>query len=106
MATTGLAHLPHSAKIRIVKGEPHPHGEVEVAPDFGRVHFQNEDDKEYLLRFWHPTGDEKTGIDVVLHSLATITIAIKKDDEFLYSVISIGISGDRVATGPGGPIRN
>jgi hypothetical protein len=106
MATTGLAQLRESAKVRIVKGEPHPHGEVEVAPDFGRVHFQNEDEKEYVLRFWHPESAEKTGIDIVLRSLETITIAIKKDDEFLYSVIGIGIGGDRVATGPGGPIKN
>ena len=104
MATTGLAHLPHSAKIRIVKGESHPYGEVEVAPDFGRVHFQNEDDREYLLQFWRPDLGEKTAIDVVLRSLETITIAIKKDDEFLYNIVSLG--GDRVATGPGGPIRN
>jgi hypothetical protein len=106
MATTGLAStrdLPQSAKVRICNGAAIPEGELEFAADVRRVHFQNDDEREYRVRFWHPTNEENTAIEVVLRSLETITISLKENDEFVYRIIGPGIEK---FTGPGGPIRN
>ena len=96
--------LPQFEKIRVSNSSPHPRGEVEVAPDIGRIAFQNEDNKEYRLRFWSKEGGKKTSIDIVLRALETITVAIKQHDEFLYFVV--GEDGGIQDDAPAGPIRN
>ncbi len=110
MATTGTAKakqvtLPRSATITIRDQEPSPAGEVEVTPEGGRVHFDNEDKKEYRLRLWKPRTDPNAGIDILLPAGGCITVVIKKRDEYRYSVI--GIAGGDADTGSGGgPIKN
>ena len=96
--------LPQFEKIRVSDSLPHPKGEVEVAPDIGRIAFQNEDNKEYRIRFWSKDGGEKTAIDIVLRSLETIIVVIKQYDEFFYYVVEEG--GHKRMDAPGGPIRN
>jgi hypothetical protein len=96
--------LPQFEKIRVADSLTQPNGEVEVAPGVGRIAFQNEDNKEYRIRFWSKDGGEKTAIDIVLRALETITVAIKQDDEFFYYVVEE--DGHKRMEAPGGPIRN
>jgi hypothetical protein len=113
MASTAVAKakvksLPKSAIIKIKDQKPTPPGEVEVMPDVGRVHFKNEDGKEYRIRLWRvgpdSNSDSNIGIELVLPPNGTISIVIRKDDEFNYLVMSkAGIA----ETGHGGgPIKN
>ena len=108
MAMTGTTKaeectLPESATITIRDQQPDPCGEVEVTPNGGRIHFQNEDDRDYRLRFWKAETKETEGIDILLGARASVTVVIKKDDVFSYSVGDI----DKVASGKGGgPIKN
>lgn len=116
MATTGAAKakqatLPRSATVTISKQKPSPSGEVEVAPGLGRIQFKNKDDREYRLRFQKTETD--AGIDILLPAGGTVTVVIKKDDEWHYSVIDIkGGEANPFIKGPGadpfigGPIRN
>ena len=104
MATTGAAKakestLPRSATIIIRKQEPSPSGKVEVEPWTGRVHFVNKDKKDYRLRFWKPDTDPFAGIDMLIPAGGSLTLLIKKGDEFMYGVVDIS---DRVSTGKGG----
>jgi hypothetical protein len=97
--------LPGSATITICNQDPDPPGKVEVTPDGGRIEFDNQDDKEYRLRLWRTDSDSSKGIDILLSPGDSVTVVIKKNDEFLYSVVNI--SGDEAANGHGGgPIRN
>ncbi len=110
MAMTGTTKaeestLPESATITIRDQQPDPCGEVEVTPNGGRVHFQNEDDKEYRLRFWKTERNATDGIDILLPAGARVTVVINKDDVFSYGVGDI--DGSKVSTGKGGgPIKN
>jgi hypothetical protein len=97
--------LPESATICIRKQELYPPGEVEVTPYGGRIHFQNEDDNEYRLRFWKTETDPDAGIDILLPAGGRVTVVINKNDVFSYSFRDIGDS--KVASGKGGgPIKN
>jgi len=108
--TTGAAEakhstLPQSVTITINEQKPYPSGTVEVAPDVGRVHFANKDKKEYRLRLWKPKTEPNAGIDILLPAGGLVTVVIKKNDEYEYSVIQF--DGGNAATGNGGgPIRN
>jgi len=116
VATTGAAKakqmtLPRSATITISKQKPSPNGEVEVAPESGRIHFKNKDNREYRLRLQKTETD--AGIDMLLPAGGTVTVVIKKDDAWHYSVIDIkGGEANPFRKGPdvdpfiGGPIRN
>ena len=110
MATTGTARaketpLPRSATIIIRGQEPKPRGEVEVAPEVGKIHFENKDKKEYRLRLWKPKTDPNAGIDILLPAGGSITLVMKKRDEYFYSVL--GIDGGDTHNGEGGgPIKN
>ncbi len=116
MATTGAAKaktviLPRSATITIRKQRPTPNGEVEVEPGLGRIHFKNRDDREYRLRF--QKNDTDAGIDIVLLARGSVTVAIKKDDQFHFSVVDIRggepnpfLKGQDADPFIGGPIRN
>jgi hypothetical protein len=96
--------LPKSATITIKHQDPIPPGEVEVMPDVGRVHFKNEDGKEYKIRLWRLGTEPNFGIELVLAPNGTITIVIRKDDEFNYTIMS---KNGIMDTGHGGgPIKN
>jgi hypothetical protein len=104
-ATRGeSARLPKSQTITICDQQPSPRGEVEVTPDGGRIHFENKDQKEYCLRFRKTKTDSDAGIDVLLPANGLVTILIKRDDEFEYSVLSVG--GIAETGGGGGTIKN
>jgi hypothetical protein len=108
VATTGTTRaeegsLPQSATITIREQQPYPPGEVEVTPDAGRIHFKNEDKDEYRLRFWKVKTDPDAGIDILLPAGGSVTVVIKKNDEFDYSVMHLN-SEDRISTN--GPIKN
>jgi hypothetical protein len=110
VATTGTARaqekaLPRSATIKIRNQEPHPSGKVEVAPWTGRVHFVNQEKKEYRIRFYKPDTEPLEGIDILLPARGRVTVMIKQGDEFLYGILRSPI--DRVVLGKGGgPIVN
>lgn len=110
MTSTGAAKakqaiLPRSRTITIRDQAPIPDGRVEVAPWTGRVHFANKDKKEYRLRFWKTNTEPLSGIDILLPAKSTVTIMIKRGDEFHFGVFHT--KGDEAATGRGGgPIVN
>jgi len=112
VATTGAARargketaLPQSATINIRDQKPHPAGEVEVTPDGGRIRFNNRDKKEYRIRFWRVGTPPPEGIDLLLPGESSLTVLIKKGDEFDFSVMRRKI--DNVLNGQGGgPIKN
>jgi len=111
MAMTGTekaeeSSLPKSATITICDQHPNTMDRVEVTPNGGRIHFQNEDQKDYGIRFWKTGMEETSGIDIVLPAGGSITVAIKQDDEFGYSVMLFDNDG-KVSSGKGGgPIGN
>jgi len=75
-----------------------------VAPGVGRVHFKNQDKKGYRLRFWKQDTGPLRGIDILFPANGRLTVMIKKEDEFFYTVLNLG---DEAATGKGGgPIVN
>jgi hypothetical protein len=110
VATTGAARarekaLPRSATITIRAQKPHPAGEVEVTPDSGTIRFLNKDKHDYRLRFWRVGTPSGHGIDMLLPGESSLTVLIKKGDEFDFSVMRRKI--DNVLNGQwGGPIKN
>jgi hypothetical protein len=108
VATTGaarakLTELPRSRTITIHNQMPTPKGVVEVTPDNGRVHFRNKDKKDYRLRFRPEKTEFGSGIDILLPAEGTVTVLIKRHDEWLYTVFVF----PEVMNGTGGgPIRN
>jgi hypothetical protein len=104
VARAKVKNLPKSATIKIKHQDPIPPGEVEVMPDVGRVHFKNEDSKEYKVRLWRRGTEPHLGVELVLPPNGTITIVIRKDDEFDYTIMSKnGVVEDGHG---GGPIKN
>jgi hypothetical protein len=104
VARAKVKKLPKSATIKIIDRTAVPRGEVEVMPDVGRIHFKNKDRKEYKIRLWRSGTEPHFGIELVLAPNGTITVVIRKDDEFYYSLIS---KSGNVEPGPGGgPIKN
>jgi hypothetical protein len=110
VATTGAARakettLPRSATITIRNQAPKPAGKVEVAPWTGKVRFANKDEKGYRLRFWKPDTKPLSGIDILLPAKGSVTVMIKKGDEFHFGVFHV--KGDEASSGRGGgPIVN
>jgi hypothetical protein len=97
--------LPKSATIVIKNQQPSPSGEVEVTPHGGRIIFENKDKKDHRLRLHSCHGGSELSIDLLLPALGRTTILIKKDDEFMYNVMSL--DGEEVMSGNGGgPIKN
>jgi hypothetical protein len=97
--------LPKSATITIKNQQPEPCGEVEVTPNGGRIVFENKDKKDHRLRFHSRHGGSGSSIDLLLPALGRTTVLIKKDDEFMYSVMNV--DGEDAMTGHGGgPIKN
>ena len=110
MATPGAAKakekaLPRSATIKIRNQAPNPSGKVEVAPWIGRVHFVNQDKKEYRLRFFKPDTEPLKGIDILIPAKGRVSVGIKPGDEYHFGVYPS--KGDVAALGKGGgPIIN
>ena len=97
--------LPKSAVIIIKNQLPEPCGEIEVTPHGGRIIFENKDKKDHRLRFHSAKGGSGSSIDLLLPALGRTTVLIKKDDEFMYTVMNL--DGEEVMTGHGGgPIKN
>jgi hypothetical protein len=104
VAKAKVKNLPKSATIKIKDQNPTPSGEVEVLPDVGRVYFKNEDGKEYRIRLWRVGSEPNIGIELVLPPEGTISIVIRKEDEFNYTIMSkTGIMDNGHG---GGPIKN
>ena len=104
--------LPSSQTITVQNHKASPGGEVEVEPNIGRIHFVNQDDTDYRLRFWKEGTTRLQGsMDIVLPAAGTITVAIKTGDAFRYLVLddqgkdSGGLDADS-GGGGGGPIKN
>jgi hypothetical protein len=113
MATTaaiekkeGVFPLPLFRTITITNQEPSPNGRVEVTPDAGRIIFQNNDPLEYRIRLYKPNTDpDAGGIDLLLPANGFLSVIIRKDDEFSYSVMAT--NSILAGTGKGGgPITN
>jgi hypothetical protein len=108
VATTGTARakereLPRSATITIHNHVPKPAGEVEVSPDNGRIHFKNTDKKSYRLRFSKEHSEPGSGIDILLPANGTITVLIKREDDWSYTLFHVGDVMNGIG---GGIIRN
>ena len=106
MNTTGAAEakqatLPLYATITILNQKPDRDGEVEVTPNGGRVHFQNEDNEAYRLRLWKPGTESREGIDILLPAGGRVSVMISKDEEFQYSIVDFD-DADKIKTGGGG----
>jgi hypothetical protein len=99
--------LPLFRTITIFEQTPDPPGRVEVTPDAGRIVFQNKDPLEYRIRLYKGTdADAPGGIDLLLPANGLLSVIIKKDDEFNYSVMPTN-SVMAASTGKGGgPITN
>jgi hypothetical protein len=103
---TAKAILPLAATITIVNRMPDLNGKiVEVTPNGGRVHFQNEDDKAYRLRLWKQ-DDEKFRIDILLPAGGRVSVMINKDQEFEYRIVDFNDPDDVKTGAGGGGIRN
>ena len=78
---------------------------MEVTPDGGRIRFNNRDKKEYRIRFWRVGTPSPEGIDLLLPGQSSLTVIIKKGDEFHFSVM-IPKNDDVMNGQGGGPIKN
>jgi hypothetical protein len=110
MTTTGAEtarqdSLPKSATITIREQHPSPAGEVEVTPHGGRIHFQNEDKREYRLRLFKAKTEPVAGIDILIPAGGRVTVVIKEKDEFNYRVMNAE-GGEAFSGNGGGPIKN
>src|SRR6202163_5009425 len=88
-ATTAAKPLPQFSTITITDQTPEPHGKVEVAPNPVRIPFENNDPVEYRIRFYKPDADPNAGgsVDLLLPAKEFLTLLIRKDDAFSYSVM-------------------
>jgi hypothetical protein len=90
-----------SATIRIHNENPDPSGLVLVAAG-GRVHFKNEDDKEYQVSIGRERPNQH--VEFVLPEHGSVTIVARPDAELYYTVFD---KTDRAANGHGGgPIKS
>ena len=98
--------LPLFRTITIIEQTPDPPGRVEVTPNAGRIVFQNKDPLEYRIRLYKPgTDPDVDGIDLLLPANGFLSVIIRKNDEFQYSVMET--SSTLASTGKGGgPITN
>src|SRR5262245_16005463 len=91
-----VEQLPQFAVIEIRLQSPNPPGRVEVTPNSGRIVFQNHDPIEYRLRFFPPGFYEipgqdpnRGGIDLLVPANGSLTLIIKKDEAFSYSIMNL-----------------
>jgi len=98
--------LPLFRTITITNQDPSPNGRVEVTPNAGRIIFQNNDPLEYRIRLYKPNTDPNAdGIDLLLPANGLLSVIIRKDDEFNYSVMATNTMLAADGRG-GGPITN
>ena len=97
--------LPKSATITVKNQEPTPCGEVEVTPDGGRIIFDNKDKKDHRLRLRSTKSNADSSIDLLLPANGQTTVLIKKDDEFMYSIMNLN-GAEAMSGNGGGPIKN
>lgn len=96
------AELPKFRIITVSDQTPEPSGLVEVTPNAGRVLFQNNDPVEYRIRL--VPRDNPATIDLLLPARGSVTVIIKKNDEFFYSLLD-PFTGQTITTSSG-PIKN
>jgi hypothetical protein len=114
MATTAATEakatatvLPLFRRIIITDQTPSPADRVEVNPNAGRIVFENKDPLEYRIRLYKPDTDPDAGggIDLLLPANGFLSVIIRPNDEFMYSVMAT--SSVLASTGKGGgPITN
>jgi hypothetical protein len=99
--------LPQFAIISIRNQTPDPRGKVEVTPNAGRIVFQNNDPIEYRIRFFPPglydnqgQDPNKGGIDLLVPASGSLSLIIKKDEAFSYSIMNL--QSENAMTGKGG----
>jgi hypothetical protein len=92
-----------STTIKIHDQCPDPGGLVSVLAGVGRVHFKNEDGKEYRVLIWRKSTEEKHGLEFVLTGHGSVTITARLDEEFDYKVLDK--SGNVMTGRGGGPIK-
>ena len=93
-----------SATIKIHDRYPDPSGLVLVLAGIGKIHFKNEDGKEYRVLIWSKGSEEKFCIEFVLPPHGAITLTARIDEELHYKVLD---KTGTVATGHGGgPIKS
>ena len=92
-----------SATIKIHNQYPEPAGEVLVLAG-GKIHFKNEDGKDYRVLVWRKRTEEKLGIQFLLSGHGVVTLVALPDEELHYTVLD---KTGTVATGHGGgPIKS
>jgi len=99
--------LPQFRTITITNQEPSPSDRVEVTPEAGRIVFQNNDPLEYRIRLYKPDADPDGAgsIDLLLPANGLLSVIIRENDEFKYSVMTT--NNVLASTGKGGgPITN
>ena len=106
-AAIETTEFPLFRTITITNQYPSPNGRVEVTPEAGRIIFQNNDPLEYRIRLYKGTDPDAPGsIDLLLPANGLLSVIIKKNDEFNYSVMPSN-SVQAASTGKGGgPITN
>jgi len=106
-AAIETTEFPLFRTITITNQYPSPNGRVEVTPEAGRIIFQNNDPLEYRIRLYKGTDPDTPGsIDLLLPANGLLSVIIKKNDEFNYSVMPTN-SVLAASTGKGGgPITN
>ena len=100
--------LPLFSTITITNQTPDPPGRVEVTPDAGRIVFQNKDPLEYRIRLHKPDTDPDAGggIDLLLPANGFLSVIIRKNDAFSYSVMPTNSENAAMTGKGGGPVTN
>src|SRR5262245_47073035 len=103
--------LPQFAVIKIQNQIPDPPGVVEVTPSSGQIFFQNLDPIPYRIRFFAEnfyddgTDPNTGGIDLLLPANGSLSLIIKKDESFSYSIMNMQSMNALTGQG-GGPGKN
>ena len=99
--------LPQFDVVHITNQTPNPPGKVEVTPNAGRIVFQNHDPIEYRIRFFPPgfydnPGQDPNvgGIDLLIPAKGSLSLVIKKNEAFSYSIMNM--QSENAMTGKGG----
>ena len=94
--------------IKIIDGYPQPSGRLEVTPDAGRIVFQNNDPLEYRIRLYKPDTDPDSAgaIDLLLPANGFLSVIIRKNDAFMYSVMPTNSENAAMTGKGGGPVTN
>jgi len=103
--------LPQFAVIKVQNQIPDPRGVVEVTPSSGQIVFQNLDPIPYRVRFFKEnlydggTDPNTGGIDLLLPANGSLSLIIKQDESFSYSIMNMQSTNALTGQG-GGPGKN